>query len=63
VLDLARLGPADVLFTEMLPTPDQLWWTVDGQAQCAEIRLGLLVSAGLVSAGLVSAGAAGADHG
>jgi hypothetical protein len=45
VADMARLGPADVLLTEMLPAPDQLWWRPDGQPQCAELRLGCLVSA------------------
>ncbi|MFI6096382.1 hypothetical protein ACIA8G_12550 [Lentzea sp. NPDC051213] len=43
VLDLARLPEAEVLVSEMLPAPDQLWWRVDGEAQCAEFRTGFLV--------------------
>jgi hypothetical protein len=43
VLDLARLGPAEVVFTELLPAPEDLWWRVEGERQCAELRLGLLI--------------------
>lgn len=43
VLDLTRLPTAEVLVSEMLPAPGQLWWRVDGEAQCAELRTGLLV--------------------
>jgi hypothetical protein len=43
VLDLARLPEAEVLVSEMLPAPDQLWWRVGGETQCAEFRTGLLV--------------------
>ncbi|GAA2906141.1 lantibiotic dehydratase [Streptosporangium fragile] len=43
VEDLARSAPAEILVSEMLPTPDQLWWHVDGDFQCAELRLGCLV--------------------
>jgi hypothetical protein len=44
VLDIARLDPASVVVSEMLPTPDQLWWRVGGEPQCAEFRLGWIVS-------------------
>ncbi|WP_187414172.1 hypothetical protein [Nonomuraea sp. PA05] len=43
VEDLARHDPAEVLITEMLPAPGQLWWRVDGREQCAELRLGCVV--------------------
>lgn len=43
VLDLARLPEADVVVSEMLPTPEDLWWRHDDQPHCAEIRLGALV--------------------
>ncbi|MDM4719458.1 lantibiotic dehydratase [Micromonospora sp. WMMA1363] len=43
VLDIARLPADDVVVSEMLPTPDGLWWRVDDQPHCAEIRLGCLV--------------------
>ncbi|MEV0622139.1 hypothetical protein AB0I81_53095 [Nonomuraea sp. NPDC050404] len=40
VEDLARHDPAEVLISEMLPAPGQLWWRVDDQEQCAELRVG-----------------------
>ncbi|MGW3349363.1 hypothetical protein ACWDA3_39220 [Nonomuraea rubra] len=43
VEELARQEPAEVLITEMLPAPGQLWWRVDGREQCAELRLGCVV--------------------
>ncbi|MFB4271938.1 hypothetical protein [Nonomuraea sp. GTA35] len=43
VEELARHDPAEVLITEMLPAPGQLWWRVDGREQCAELRLGCVV--------------------
>ncbi|ABP55491.1 lantibiotic dehydratase [Salinispora tropica] len=43
VLDLARLAPADVVVSEMLPTPEQLWWRPDDQPHCAELRLGTVL--------------------
>jgi hypothetical protein len=41
--DLVRLPPATVVFSEMAPTPDQLWWDDGGGAQCAELRTGCFV--------------------
>ncbi|TYR62732.1 lantibiotic dehydratase [Streptomyces parvus] len=46
VADLARLGAAECVLTEMLPGPGQLWWHADGGHQCAEFRLGCVVQAG-----------------
>lgn len=43
VLDLARLTSADVVVSEMLPTPEQLWWRPNDQPHCAELRLGAVV--------------------
>ncbi|MGW0803769.1 hypothetical protein [Nonomuraea sp. NPDC002799] len=43
VEDLARREPAEVIVTEMLPAPDASWWRVDGEGQCAELRLGCFV--------------------
>ncbi|PPK67091.1 lantibiotic dehydratase [Actinokineospora auranticolor] len=43
VLDLARLPAVEVVASEMLPTPDQLWWRVDGAAHCAELRTGFVL--------------------
>ncbi|WP_188193932.1 lantibiotic dehydratase [Nonomuraea sp. SYSU D8015] len=43
VEDLARRDPAEVLVTEMLPAPGQLWWRVAGDERCAELRLACLL--------------------
>ncbi|MGW7364417.1 lantibiotic dehydratase [Streptomyces sp. NPDC054841] len=43
VLDIARLPEDEVIVSEMLPAPDELWWRVDGQPHCAEFRVGCLV--------------------
>lgn len=43
--DLARLPAGTVVFTEMLPGPEELWWDAPGEPQCAELRLGCLVRA------------------
>lgn len=43
VLDLARLTSTDIVVSEMLPTPEQLWWHPNDQPHCAELRLGLVV--------------------
>ncbi|MFI9627285.1 lantibiotic dehydratase [Streptomyces sp. NPDC052042] len=43
VLDIARLPEGEVVVSEMLPTPDQLWWRVAGKPHCAEFRLGCIV--------------------
>ncbi|RAY16141.1 lantibiotic dehydratase [Actinomadura craniellae] len=43
--DLARMREGELVITEMLPGPEELWWRVDGRAQCAELRLGCLISA------------------
>ncbi|MEV0388272.1 hypothetical protein [Nonomuraea sp. NPDC050643] len=43
VEDLARREPAEVLVTETVPGPGGHWWRVNGEAQCAELRLGCLV--------------------
>lgn len=42
--NIGRLPPATVLITEMLPTPEQLWWRPQGLAECAELRLGCFVT-------------------
>jgi hypothetical protein len=39
VEDLARRDPAEVLVTEMLPVPGELWWRAEGEEQHAELRL------------------------
>lgn len=41
--DVVRLPPAELLVSEMLPTPDQLWWEDKGGAQCAELRTACFV--------------------
>jgi hypothetical protein len=43
VLDLARLPKDEVVVSEMLPTPDALWWQVDDRPHCMEFRLGCVV--------------------
>ncbi|MEU2156242.1 lantibiotic dehydratase [Streptomyces sp. NPDC019396] len=43
VLDIARLPEGEVVVSEMLPTPDQLWWRVADRPHCAEFRLGCIV--------------------
>ncbi|WP_338674982.1 lantibiotic dehydratase [Streptomyces sp. SCSIO 30461] len=43
VLDITRLPEGEVVVSEMLPTPDQLWWRVAGRPHCAEFRLGCIV--------------------
>ncbi|MGH4008044.1 MAG: hypothetical protein ACRDTH_07775 [Pseudonocardiaceae bacterium] len=41
--DLVRLPPAQVVLSEMLPAPDQLWWDTGEGAQCAELRTACFV--------------------
>lgn len=43
VEDLARRDPAEVLVTEMLPAPGDLWWRVADEEQYAELRLACLL--------------------
>ncbi|MEV7187399.1 lantibiotic dehydratase [Kitasatospora sp. NPDC093102] len=43
VIDIARLPEGEVVVSEMLPTPDRLWWRVAGETHCAEFRLGCIV--------------------
>ncbi|WP_316752425.1 lantibiotic dehydratase [Streptomyces herbicida] len=43
VLDLAALPEEEIVVSEMLPTPDELWWRVEDQPHCAEFRIGCLV--------------------
>ncbi|WP_371515859.1 lantibiotic dehydratase [Kitasatospora sp. NBC_01300] len=43
VIDIARLPGGEVVVSEMLPTPDQLWWRVADETHCAEFRLGCIV--------------------
>lgn len=43
VAELTGLTPEESVITEMLPTPDQLWWQTESGYQCAEFRLGCLI--------------------
>ena len=40
---VAHARRVDGRLPELLPAPGELWWRVDGEAQCAEFRTGLLV--------------------
>jgi hypothetical protein len=43
VADVAALPAAEVIVTEMLPEPGQLWWQPDGELLCAELRTCVVV--------------------